>query len=55
MIWWGRAFELSDGTIILPCEFCGTPCWFPDKHMCEGLHLEILVEMMKRDLEEEGY
>lgn len=33
----GRAFELADGTIILPCEFCGNPVWDPSNHTCEGL------------------
>jgi len=23
----GRSFRLSDGTLIVSCEFCGTPVW----------------------------
>lgn len=48
-MWWGRAFELPDGTIILPCEFCGDPCFEPESHMCPGLHARLIEEMEDRD------
>lgn len=43
----GRAFELSDGTIVLPCEFCYSPVWpqHVSTHMCAGLRLALLTEM----------
>jgi hypothetical protein len=44
----GRAFELPDGRIVLPCEFCGSPAWEPEKHMCPGLNAAMLEELDQR-------
>lgn len=43
----GRAFRLADGTIILPCEFCGNPVWWEHlpTHTCPGLLEAIEQEM----------
>lgn len=30
----GRAFETTDGRVILPCEYCGAPAWEPQSHTC---------------------
>jgi len=48
----GRSFELADGTIVLPCEFCGNPAFIPERHTCPGLYEEMLAEM-ERGLWEE--
>lgn len=49
-IYYGRAFELATGEIVLPCEFCGNPVWptVIDSHMCNGLQEALVEEMEKR-------
>lgn len=45
-MWWGRTFELQDGTIVLPCNYCGNPVFEPDRHSCPGL-LEVELQKME--------
>lgn len=45
----GRAFELADGTIVLPCEWCGSPAFVPETHSCPPLQLALLEEMAQRE------
>lgn len=47
-MWFGRVFELTDGRIILPCEFCGNPAFEPDRHTCAGLDAAMADEMAQR-------
>ena len=44
-MYFGRAFELADGTIILPCDYCGNPVFVPPEHTCEGLMAAELERM----------
>lgn len=46
----GRAFELADGTIVLPCEFCGCPVFDIPSHMCPGLNAALVDELDRRIL-----
>ena len=47
---YGRAFELADGTIVSPCEFCGCPVWpeLLESHMCPGLSAALVDELDRR-------
>ena len=47
----GRAFELTDGTVVLPCEFCGSPVFEPDAHTCPGLMDALTAEAERRELD----
>lgn len=35
-MFYGRAFDLADGTIILPCGFCATPEFPGAVHACQA-------------------
>jgi hypothetical protein len=50
MTWFGRALELNDGTIVLPCEYCGTPAFRPETHTCAPSTAALLAEMEDRDV-----
>jgi hypothetical protein len=52
MMYWGRAFELKDGTIVLPCEFCGCPVFEVESHMCPGLYERMVYEAERRAIYE---
>lgn len=47
---YGRAFELADGTIIVPCEYCGNPVWpeLISSHSCPRLLQALLDELAER-------
>lgn len=47
----GRAFELADGTIVLPCEWCGSPAFDPDAHTCEASTAALVAELERRALD----
>lgn len=49
--YFGRSFLLKDGTLVLPCEFCGSPVWpeLVDTHLCQPMLVALLEEMDQLD------
>lgn len=49
MNWYGRAFELADGTIVLPCDYCGSPVPRVELHTCPDFMQALLEIAQQRD------